>query len=147
MTCRLRECYNIVMDKKILTLLLAIDKASPNGESVILEKKELIDNLFPGKSGVDEVVLLQLVKELALGGYIKLVYTDERVICVAALPKGLLVAEETKADSNLAVVKKETESKVAPRGKLVFAVFWAAFAGSAAGGGLLYLILRLAGLS
>lgn len=134
------------MDKKILTLLLAIDKASPNGESVILEKRELIDTLFPGKSGVDESVLLGLAKELSLGGYIKLVYTDEKVICVAALPKGLLVAEETKSDSNLAAVKKQAESKALPRAKLAFTVFWAAFAGSALGGGLLYLIIRLAGV-
>jgi len=49
------------MDNKILTLLLAIDKASPGGESVVLEKKELIDTLFP-KSGMKDVELVKLVK-------------------------------------------------------------------------------------
>lgn len=133
------------MDKKILDLLLAICKASPNGKPVILEKKELLNKLFPSDSEMDNAALMRLAKELAIGGYIKLSYTDDKVLGVAALPKGLLVAEETKEDSNLAAVKKEVESKAVPKGRLAFAVFWAAFAGSFCGGGLIYLILWLAG--
>jgi hypothetical protein len=133
------------MDNKILTLLLAIDKMSPGGESVVLEKKELIDTLFPG-SGMKEDELKQLVKELTIGGYIRLFYEDDKVVCLAALPKGLLIAEETKSDSNLAAVKKTTEPKPIRKGRLALVVFWAAFAGSAAGGAALYLVLKLLGM-
>lgn len=134
------------MDKKILSLLLAINEASPNGETVILEKSDLTSRLFRNNAEVSDSVLVGLAKELALGGYIKLIYTDKEVICVAALPKGLLVSEESKADSNLAVVKKQADCKIIPKGRLAFAVFWAAFAGSMIGGGLIYFILKLAGI-
>ena len=133
------------MDNKILTLLLAIDKASPIGESVVLEKKELLDTLFPG-TGMKEAEISALVKELAIGGYVRQFYEDDKVMCLAALPKGLLIAEETKCDSNLAAVKKTMEPKPVRKGRLALTVFWAAFAGSAAGGAALYLVLRLLGL-
>ncbi len=87
-----------MLDRKSYLVLEAIVKASRDGESVVLEKEELL-------SAVDHIVneeeLGYCIEELTLNEMISLKYSDDNLYVVTPLSKGRVAAEKQVRISQL----------------------------------------------
>lgn len=108
-----------MLDKRTEILLNNINKSCEKGSYKVLEKKELLcgftEKYRPDKDGLSDMINFLCERE-----YIKCKYTDEKVFCIAPLPKGRLYHE------NILLEKKNKFSYK----RLVFT----AFLGSVLGG-------------
>lgn len=80
-----------MLDRKSYLILEAIVNASKDGESVVLEKEELltaVDHI------VDEEELGYCIEELTLNEMISLKYSDDNLYVVTPLSKGRVAAEK-----------------------------------------------------
>lgn len=96
--CGIPICYNVlevIMNKKALAVLAAINNTSKDGEAVIIEKDELICAI-PHNLRSEEGEINDILKDLTLTGLIKLKYQDGDTYCVTPLPKGKLIVESEK---------------------------------------------------
>ncbi len=82
-----------MLDKQTNILLNYFNESSQDGAYKVLEKNEMI-NSFPKKYKVDDDSLKSMIEHLEERNYINVKYSDDKVYCLAVLPKGRLFKEK-----------------------------------------------------
>ncbi len=82
-----------MLDKQTAAVLKLILEASPDGESVVIEKQDFLDKI-DSSLAIDKDVLKEATERLALAGFVNVVYQDDDVYGVASLAKGRAIAEK-----------------------------------------------------
>lgn len=117
-----------MLDKRAYAVLEVIINSSADGDSVVLEKEEILSAL---DNSIDEVELSYFIEDLALNEMIGIKYTDDNLYVVSPLAKGRVAAEKKERVAKLAeVVRKEIhEDKVNYKRIGIVAGFWAFLGG------------------
>lgn len=128
------------MEKKNLAVLAAINSYSPNGESVVIGKDELLGKL-PAKLDVTKVRLAIILDALSASELVQIKFEDEARYCICSTAKGRATATgESFAQDATSISSKQTINV-----KKLFAVCGiAAFIGSLLASGIGLLIYYLA---
>ena len=119
-----------MLDKQTAAMLKLILEASPDGESVVIEKKDILEKI--GQSvDIDADALKEAAERLALAGFINIVYQDDEVYGIASLAKGRAAAEKivNAKKPELDIFKPEFSSPIN-----LNKVFQYAFMGALTGG-------------
>jgi hypothetical protein len=117
-----------MLDKKSYLVLEAIVNASKDGESVVLEKEEIlaaVDHM------VNEEELGYCIEELTLNEMISLKYSDDNLYVVTPMAKGRVAAEKQVRISQMGelIRKPLTEDKFDYKRISFVAGFWAFLGG------------------
>jgi len=86
-----------MLDKRTEILLNIINNSCEEGSYKVLEISEFL-NQFPPKKCPDKDGLADMVNYLRERDYIKCKYSDDKVYCIAPLPKGRLYHENAKIE-------------------------------------------------
>lgn len=97
-----------MLDKKAYLVLEVIVNSSLDGDSVILEKEELLNGV---NNIIDEEELGYCIEDLELNELIAVKYKDDNLYVVTPLAKGRVAAEKKVRVSKLGeLVRKEIET-------------------------------------
>jgi hypothetical protein len=133
----------VMPDKISAALLKLIVEASPDGESIVIDKKDLLDKIRE-IAETDEEGLAEAAERLYAGGFINIVYQDEEALGVAPLPKGKVAAGKISISKKADVVSIQSELGPQINTKKIFQyAFMGALAGGIISGALLAILLRL----
>lgn len=109
-----------MLDKRCFALLNYITASCENTGYKVFDTEEILINL-PKQFGLDEQGLKECVYTLCESEYISVKYYDEKQVCLSPLPKGRLIFESRK---------EETEKEI----KAVKRYFIYSFLGGVVGG-------------
>lgn len=117
-----------MLDKKAYSVLEVIINSSADGDSVVLEKEEILSAL---DYSIDEEELGYCIDDLALNEMIGIKYTDDNLYVVTPLAKGRVAAEKKVRVAKLAeIVRKEIhEDKIDYKRIGIIAGTWAFLGG------------------
>lgn len=117
-----------MLDKKAYLVLEVIINSSADGDSVVLEKEEILSAI---DHSIDEEELSYCIEDLALNEMISIKYSDDNLYVVTPLSKGRVAAEKKVRVAKLAeIVRKEIhEDQVDYRRIGLVAGFWAFIGG------------------
>jgi hypothetical protein len=116
-----------MLDKRTVKLLSVLVKLCDDGSYKIIEINDLVKAMLP-RFRVDAKELGQMMRFLIDNEMINTKYSDERVFCVAVLPKGRVADEESRIGR-----KNNRNLSRAMIIVLVFGCLSAAFLGALAG--------------
>jgi len=88
-----------MLDKRTARILSVITKFCSDGSYKIIEIADLIKEM-PPRSRVGAEDLGAIMRFLADGEMINIKYSDDKVYCVAVLPRGRVVDEESRIKRN-----------------------------------------------
>ena len=100
------------MDKKSAAMLRMIVEASQDGESVVIEKQDFLDEI--GKiDEINEETLKKVAESLVLNELIEVVYQDDEVYCVEPLAKGRIAVNRlvNPKSKDVGAIKVEVDYK------------------------------------
>lgn len=123
-----------MLDKRTVILLSAINRSCEEGSYKVLETSDLL-SAFPVKYRPDKDGLADMIHFLCDREYIKCKYSDEKVFCIAPLPKGRLYHENALS---------EQKSKFSYK-KLVFMAFLGSVLGGMLGAAIHAIVIKFFG--
>lgn len=88
-----------MFDKLTTELLKILNDFCKDSTYKVLSKREII-NKFPTKIKIDDDYLSQMLGHLAQRNYLDIKYFDDKVYCLAVLPKGRLFDEKVQEINN-----------------------------------------------
>jgi hypothetical protein len=112
-----------MLDKRTVKLLENLIKICGDGSYKIIEIEDLIKGMAP-RYKLDAEAIAQIISFLSDAGMIDIKYSDDKVHCVAVLPKGRVFEESQGSSSPHAVASNR---------KLAILTVIAAFAGALVG--------------
>ena len=118
-----------MLDKRSYSILEKIVNSSQDGDSVVLEKEELLSAV---DNEIDEDELAYYIEDLALNEMISVKYKDDNLYVITPLSKGRVAAEKKAKGTKLAeIVHKEIQQAEAINYKKIGAIagFWAFIGG------------------
>ncbi|HHT83923.1 MAG: hypothetical protein ACOYEC_01100 [Christensenellales bacterium] len=118
-----------MLDKRSYSILEKIVNSSQDGDSVVLEKEELLSAV---DNEIDEDELAYYIEDLALNEMISVKYKDDNLYVITPLSKGRVAAEKKAKVTKLAeIVHKEIQQAEAINYKKIGAIagFWAFIGG------------------
>ncbi len=132
-----------MLDKQTAAMLKLILEASPDGESIVIEKKDLLEKI--GQSvEIDPDALKEAAERLSIAGFINIVYQDDEVYGIASLAKGRAAAEKLVNAKNpeLDIFKPDFGSPISLN-KIFQYAFMGALAGGIIAGAILGILAKL----
>ncbi len=117
-----------MLDKKAYSVLEFVVNSSDGGESVVLEKQEILDAL---DDTINEEDLEYCIEDLALNEMLGVKYQDSNLYVLMPLPKGRVAAEKKVRTSKLEqVIRTEISAEKFSYKKVgAIAGFWAFLGG------------------
>jgi len=132
-----------MLDKQTAAMLKLILEASPDGESIVIEKKDLLEKI--GQSvEIDPDALKEAAERLSIAGFINIVYQDDEVYGIASLAKGRAAAEKlvNAKKPELDIFKPDFGSPISLN-KIFQYAFMGALAGGIIAGAILGILAKL----
>ena len=117
-----------MLDKRSYSILEKIVNSSQDGDSVVLEKEELLSAV---DNEIDEDELAYYIEDLALNEMISVKYKDDNLYVITPLSKGRVATEKAKVTKLAEIVHKEIQQAEAINYKKSGAIagFWAFIGG------------------
>ncbi|HHU43878.1 MAG: hypothetical protein WCS45_01885 [Clostridia bacterium] len=131
-----------VLDKKAYAVLEFIVNSSQDGDSIVLEKDEILSGV---DNAVDEEELAYCIEDLSLNEMIAVKYSDENLYVVTPLPKGRVAAEKKVRISKLAEIERKSlqEELVIDYKKIAWVAGFFAFLGGMFAAAIAFIIARI----
>ncbi len=132
-----------MLDKQSAAMLKLIVEASPDGESIVIEKKDFLQRISESIE-IDEDALKEAGERLVIAGFINIIYQDEEVYGIASLAKGRVAAEKISSSKKADLVTFNTDFGIPINLKKVFEyAFMGAFIGGILAGVIFGILSRL----
>lgn len=132
-----------MLDKQSTAMLKLIVEASPDGESVAIEKKDFLHKISKSVE-IDEDALKEAGERLSIAGLINIIYQDEETYVVASLTKGRVAAEKISSSKKADLGTLTTDFSAPINLKKVFEyAFMGAFIGGILAGVIFGILSKL----
>ncbi|MFW5780700.1 MAG: hypothetical protein ACOCWI_04545 [Bacillota bacterium] len=129
-----------MLDKKSYAVLEFIVNSSTDGDSIVLEKDEILSGI---DNACDEEELSYCIEDLALNEMISIKYTDDNLYVVAPLPKGRVAAEKKVRVAKMGeIVRRSCDEISIDYKKIAWVAGLSAFFGGFFAAAIAYIIAR-----